>query len=82
MLNARKHMKDKDTRGDVSSGHGIIKLQKIYERICLARIEASLGYVAYKSEARSRHKAQCNKRMCEMHLQLDINGIPCGIWKP
>ena len=53
-------MQDKDTHGDVSSGYGIIKLQKIYERLCLARIETSSGYMDYKTEADSRGKAQYN----------------------
>ena len=71
MLNARKHVQDKDTRGDVSSGHGIIKLQKIAKRLCLARIETNLGYMAYKIEAGSRHKAQYDKQTHAMQLQLD-----------
>ena len=49
MLNAKKHMQDKDTRGDVSSKKDIIKLQKIYEKIGLSRIEESSGYRAYES---------------------------------
>ena len=58
MLNARNHVQDKDTRGYVSFGYGVIKLQNIYGRLFLDRIEASLGYMAHKSEERSRHKAQ------------------------
>ena len=53
MLNARKHAQDKDTQGDVSFECGVIKLQKIYERIYLARIEIISCYMAYKIEARS-----------------------------
>ena len=61
MLNAMKHMHDKDTRGDVSFRYGIIKLQKIYDRLCLARIETISVYMAYKIEAGSRCKAQYRK---------------------
>ena len=63
MLNARKHVKDNDLEGDVSSGYGVIKLQKIYER--LVGFEASSGYVAHKIAAGSWHKAQCDKQMHE-----------------
>ena len=66
--------------GDVSSKYGIIKLQNIYERLYLVRIETSSGYMAYKTEAGSWHKAQHVKRTHEMQLQLDINGSPCGRW--
>ena len=48
--------------GDVSSRYGIIKLKKIYERLCLARIETNLSYMAYKIEARIRFKGQYDKR--------------------
>ena len=58
MLNAGKHVQDKDTRGDVSSGYGMIKLQNIYGNLSLARIETRSGYMAYKIEAWSRHKSQ------------------------
>ena len=75
MLNARKHRQDKDTRGDVSSGYGIIKLQKIYGRLFLARVETILGYMAHKTELGSRHKAQYGKWMHEMQLKFDIDGI-------
>ena len=51
-------MQDKDTREEVSSRYGIIKLQKIYGKPCLARIETSLDYMAYKIEVGSRRKAQ------------------------
>ena len=68
MLNARKHMQDKDTRGDSSFGYGIIKLQNIYERLHLDRIEESLGYMAYKTEAGSQHKAQYDKQVHEMQI--------------
>ena len=71
MLTARKHMQDRDTWGDVSFGYGIIKLQKIYERLFLDRIEISSGYMAYKIEANSRRKAQYGKRTHAMQLQLD-----------
>ena len=62
MPNARKNVQDKDTRRDGSSGYGIIKLQRLYERIFLARIETILGYMDYKTKARSRHKAQYDKK--------------------
>ena len=61
MLNARKHVQDKDTRGNVSSRYGMIKLQKIYGKLCLARIDTSSGYMAYKIEAGSRRKSQYDK---------------------
>ena len=51
MLNERKHMQDKDTRGDVSFRYGIIKMKNIYERLFLANIETSSDYMAYKNEA-------------------------------
>ena len=63
MLNARKYIQDKYTRGNVSFVYGIIKLQKIYQMIWLDIIETSLGYMAYKTEAGSQHKSQYDKRM-------------------
>ena len=78
MLNARKHVQDEDTRVDVSCRYGIIKLQNIYGKLCLARIETCSGYMDYKTEAWSQRKAQYKKKMHEMQLQIDINGSPCG----
>ena len=62
MLNARKHMQKRDTLGNVSSGYGIIKLQKIYERLYLARIDKISSYMDYKTEVGSQLKAQYDKR--------------------
>ena len=39
-------------------GKGVIKLQRICKRLCLDRHETISGYMAYKSKAGSRHKAQ------------------------
>ena len=61
MLNARKHMHDKDTQGDVSSGYGMIKKKNIYVRLCLVRIETFSRYKAHKIVVESRHKAQYDK---------------------
>ena len=36
----------------------VIKMQRICKRLCLARHEASSGYMDYNSEVRSWHKAQ------------------------
>ena len=58
MLNARKNVQDKDTWGDVSSEYGVIKLQNIYGRLCLDKIETRSSYVSYNSKARIQHKAQ------------------------
>ena len=80
MLNARKHVQDKDTRGDVSSRYGIIKLQNIYGNICLVRIEISSSYMDYKTEVGSWCKAQYGKQTHEMQSRLDFNGRPCGKW--
>ena len=80
MLNARTHMQDKETRGDVSSGYGMIKMQNIYERLYLVRIEVRSSYMAHKTEAESWNKAQYDKWTHEMQLQLNINGSPSGRW--
>ena len=45
-------------RGRSPPSKGVIKLQRICKRICLDRHEISYGYMAYKSESGSRHKAQ------------------------
>ena len=58
MLNASKHIHDKDTQGDVSSRYGIVKLQKINDRLFLDRIETRSGFMPYKSESGSRRKSQ------------------------
>ena len=78
MLNAKKHVQDKDTCGDESSGYGVIKMQKIYEMHYLDSIDASSSYMAHKLEVGSHHKAQYGKRIDEIQLQFDINRSPCG----
>ena len=39
-------------------GKGVIKMQSLCKRLCLARHEIRLGYMDYNSEAGSHHKAQ------------------------
>ena len=80
MLNGRKHMQDKDNRGDFTFRYGVIKMKMIYERLYLARIETRSGYMAHKNEEGNWHKDQYGKRTHEMKLQLDINGSPYGKW--
>ena len=81
MLNARKLVQDKDARGNVSSGYEIIKLQNIYVRLFLDRIETSSGYMAYTTKSGSHHKAQYEKRTHEMKQQLYIKRIPYVRWR-
>ena len=45
-------------KGMYPLGKGIIKLQKIYGRLYLDRIETSLGYMDYNSKVGIRCKAQ------------------------
>ena len=70
MHNARKRVQDKDTQGDVSSEYGVIKLKKIYERLCLARIEKISCYKAYKNEVGSRDKSKYGKRTMKCNYNL------------